>query len=477
MDTSLSPTHGRSFGVQAPRTAELLAQGRAEFDQAKRVEIYKDMQRAALEEVPLVGLAWRSQGYGMDKQREGLHQPARRADDSPPASCWTRPGSSDDRCICEPPGAASLVLAWLVATIVFLALHLVPGDPAELLLSTGGVVARSGRGRRAARAPRARPAARSTQYRDFLAGLLRGDLGRSLVDDYPVASEIALRLPRTLELIARRRRCSRSSIGVPAGVYAAVHRGGRFDRISSAVAALLLAMPVFVVGTLLILLFAQTLRLMPAGGFVPFAAEPGAASRAAGAAGDRDRQGAHGDRVPHDARLACSTRCRAITCARRAPRACRRARVLVHHVVRNALTPVLTVLGLHMGALLGGTVLVEYVFNWPGLSTPLLRAVEARDYPMVVGIVLTISGLFLLINLIVELLYARARSAGHARADARLRGSSRRAGRGASSCSRWPRRCSACPIRSARTWRAASRRRAPTRCSAATSSAATCSRA
>jgi peptide/nickel transport system permease protein len=81
-------------------------------------------------------------------------------------------------------------------------------------------------------------------------------------------------------------------------------------------------------------------------------------------------------------------------------------RVLVRHVVRNALTPVLTVLGLHMGTLLGGTVLVEYVFNWPGLSTPLLRAVEARDYPMVVGIVLTISGLFLLINLVMDLLYA-----------------------------------------------------------------------
>jgi len=74
-------------------------------------------------------------------------------------------------------------------------------------------------------------------------------------------------------------------------------------------------------------------------------------------------------------------------------------------VVRNAFTPVLTVLGLHMGALLGGTVLVEYVFNWPGLSTPLIRAVEGRDYPMVVGIVLTISGLFLLINMTVELLY------------------------------------------------------------------------
>jgi peptide/nickel transport system permease protein len=80
--------------------------------------------------------------------------------------------------------------------------------------------------------------------------------------------------------------------------------------------------------------------------------------------------------------------------------------VLIHHVVRNSLSPVLTVVGLQMGAMLGGTVLVEYVFNWPGLSTPLIRAVEARDYPMVVGIVLTISCIFLLINLVMDVLYA-----------------------------------------------------------------------
>jgi peptide/nickel transport system substrate-binding protein len=72
MDTSLSPAHGRSFGVQAPRTVELLARGRAEFDQARRIAIYKDMQRAALEEVPLVGLAWRAQGYGMDRRVQGF---------------------------------------------------------------------------------------------------------------------------------------------------------------------------------------------------------------------------------------------------------------------------------------------------------------------------------------------------------------------------------------------------------------------
>jgi peptide/nickel transport system permease protein len=80
--------------------------------------------------------------------------------------------------------------------------------------------------------------------------------------------------------------------------------------------------------------------------------------------------------------------------------------VLIRHVVRNALTPVVTVLGLHMGSLLGGTVLVEYVFNWPGVSSLLVRAVEQRDYPEVLGVVLVVSFLFIVLNLVVDLMYA-----------------------------------------------------------------------
>jgi peptide/nickel transport system permease protein len=81
-------------------------------------------------------------------------------------------------------------------------------------------------------------------------------------------------------------------------------------------------------------------------------------------------------------------------------------RIVLHHVVRNALIPVVTVLALHMGSLLGGTVLVEFVFNWPGLSGELVRAVEQRDYPEVIGIVLVISVALVITNLVVDLLYA-----------------------------------------------------------------------
>ncbi len=297
----------------------------------------------------------------------------------------------------------TLAMAWVVATIVFLALHMVPGDPAELLLSTAGTVPDPAsvaelRERLGLDQPLL------AQYGHFLAGLARGDLGSSLVDDYPVAKEIALRLPRTLELILAGTLIA-VVVGVPAGVYAAVHRGGAFDRVASWITALLLAVPVFVVGTLLVLLLAQTLRLMPAGGYVPFAQNPGqhlkllalpavAIAKGLAAGMFRMTRAATLDALAHD--YVRTARAKGLSSRR----------TLVVHVLRNALNPVVTLLGLQMGTLLGGTVLVEYVFNWPGLSTPLLRAVEGRDYPMVVGIILTISVLFLLINLCVELLHA-----------------------------------------------------------------------
>ncbi len=296
-----------------------------------------------------------------------------------------------------------IVLAWAVSLIVFMTLHIVPGDPAELLLATGGVApdpvaVRELRIRLGLERPLIE------QYLAFLGGLTRGDLGTSLVDEYPVTSEIALRLPRTLELILAGTVIA-VILGLPAGTYAALHRGGLFDRIASGAAALLLAVPVFVVGTLLVLLLAQTLKLMPAGGYVPFAQDPAkhltllalpaiAIAKGLTAVVFRMTRASVLDVLSRD--FVRTARAKGLT----------PGRVLIRHVVRNSLTPVLTVLGLHMGTLLGGTVLVEYVFNWPGLSTPLLRAVEARDYPMVVGIVLTISGLFLLINLVMDLIYA-----------------------------------------------------------------------
>jgi peptide/nickel transport system permease protein len=299
--------------------------------------------------------------------------------------------------------ATSLLLVWVVATVVFLTLHMVPGDPAEVLLSTGGT----------SPDPYAVAELREklgldqpihVQYAQFFLRLSQGDLGNSLVDEYPVADEILLRLPRTLELILAGTLIA-VVIALPAATYAAMHAGGAFDRAASAAAAILQALPVFVLGTLLILVLAQWLRWLPAGGYTPFAQDPGrhllllllpavAVAKGLAATVFRMARAAVLEQLSRD--HVRTARAKGLTAGR----------VVRRHVVRNAMIPVTTVLGLQMGTLLGGTVLVEFVFNWPGLSTPLLRAVETRDYPMVVGIVLTVSTLFLLINLIMDLLYA-----------------------------------------------------------------------
>jgi peptide/nickel transport system permease protein len=299
--------------------------------------------------------------------------------------------------------ATSLGLIWLVASIVFLAIRLVPGDPAEILLSQGGV----------APDPAAVAALRETlgldqpigaQYVLSFRQLLTGDLGQSLQDDSPVAAEIAQRLPRTLELIGAATMFA-ILFGVPGGLLAARRGGGLADRAAALLAALALAMPVFVTGTLMVLLFAQTLHWVPAGGSVAFAADPArhllllampAIAIGLGLA-------ASVFRMTRAAVLDVSRRDYVRTAHAKGMRP---SGVWLHHILRNALTPIVTVIALNIGTLLGGTVLVEYVFNYPGISGLLVDAVNARDYPMVQGVVLVISILLVLLNLFVDLLYA-----------------------------------------------------------------------
>ena len=297
----------------------------------------------------------------------------------------------------------SVLLVWLVATIVFLAIYLVPGDPAELLLSQGGAapdpaIVEDLRDQLGLNRPVLE------QYLHSMAGLLRGDLGYSMMDGAPIAGEIATRLPRTLELIGAAALIS-VLVGVSTGTLAAVGAGGAFDRIASALAGLGLAVPVFVIGTLAVLVFAQSLRLVPAGGFVPFSQDPAqhlilllmpAGTIAVGLSATMFR-------VTRSAVLEVTLRDYVRT-ARAKGLSFRR--ILTRHILRNALIPVVTVLALNLGTLLGGTVLVEYVFNWPGLSGLLVDAVNGRDYPAVVGVVLVISILFVTLNFVVDILYA-----------------------------------------------------------------------
>jgi peptide/nickel transport system permease protein len=297
----------------------------------------------------------------------------------------------------------SLLLVWIVASIVFVAIRLVPGDPAELLLQQGGaapdpaIVAQLHQ-----QLGLDRPFLE--QYLDSFHRLGRLDLGNSLEDDTPVAGEIMQRLPRTLELIGAAAVLA-LAIGLPTGLAAGLAPRGVLDRVASSIASLGLATPVFVVGTLFVLLFAQWLRIVPAGGYVSFARAPGqhllllalpATTIALGLA-------ATVFRMTRAAVLDVSARDYVRTAR---AKGLRRGRVILHHVLRNAMLPVVTVVALNLGTLLGGTVLVEYVFNYPGLSGLLVQAVNDRDYPMVEGIVLVISILFVTLNLLVDLIYA-----------------------------------------------------------------------
>ena len=189
------------------------------------------------------------------------------------------------------------------------------------------------------------------------------------------------------------------------GSLAARRQSGLLDRGLSTVASFQLSLPVFVVGTLMILLFAQTLRWVPAGGHVAFLEAPlrPLVHLALPATAIAVGLSAVIYRMARVSVIETQEQDWVRTARSKGPP---EGVILRRHVVRNALGPVLTVVGLNVGTLLGGTVLIEYVFNWPGLSGFLVSAVEQRDYPAVQGIVLVISFLFILINLCVDLLYS-----------------------------------------------------------------------
>ena len=295
----------------------------------------------------------------------------------------------------------SLLLVWIVASIVFLAIRMGPGDPAELLLSQGGSApdpATVAQLHEQLGLDRPLPA----QYVDNIRKLLHGDLGQSLQDNSPVVDEVFRRLPRTLELIAVAALIAIVT-GLPLGLAAALRPGGITDRVTSGIAAAGLAVPVFVTGTLLVLVFAQELHWVSAGGYAPIS-EPARHFSMLAMPALTIALGLFATVVRMTRASVLDVSMRDYVRTARAKGVPRR-RILARHVLRNALMPVVTIIALNLGTLLGGTVLVEYMFNYPGLSGLLVNSVNARDYPEVQGIVLVISILFVALNLGVDLLY------------------------------------------------------------------------
>jgi len=297
----------------------------------------------------------------------------------------------------------SLVLLFVIATILFFSLHLLPGDPALLVL--GGDAAQPTPEQIAlVRAKLGLDQPIWLQYVTWLRRVTEGDLGRSLVDDRPVARDLANRLPRTLQLVIPATLIA-TALGLPLGMFAARRRGRLADPLASSTALMGFSVPVFVVGMLLVALFSITLGWLPPAGYVPFGEDPLgflrhlilptlALSASPMAITMRMTRSSFLEQSSLD--YVRTARAKGLP----------EPAVAWRHVLRNALLPVVTVVGLQIGGMFAGAVLVEYIFSWPGLNTLLLNSISTRDYPIIQGVVLLAAVLFVFVNLVTDLCYA-----------------------------------------------------------------------
>ncbi|WPL18788.1 Glutathione transport system permease protein GsiC [Thiorhodovibrio winogradskyi] len=287
--------------------------------------------------------------------------------------------------------SATLVVMLGVSTLVFLLLHLVPGDPVEAMLGESARPADLA----ALRTHLGLDRPLSVQYGDYLAGLLRLDLGQSLIDQRPVADMIAERFPATLQLTLVALSLA-VIIALPLGVLAARHQGRALDSAAMGFSVLGMAIPNFWLGPMLILVFSLWLGWTPVSG----------------------REGWNSLILPAltlgtglAALLARMVRASLLEVLGedyiRTARAkgLNESAVLWRHALRNAALPILTLLGLQLGGLLGGAVITETVFSWPGIGSLLVDAIKARDYPVVQGCVLLISLIYVGVNTLTDLLY------------------------------------------------------------------------
>jgi peptide/nickel transport system permease protein len=278
-----------------------------------------------------------------------------------------------------------------VSVVVFMMVRLLPGDPARIV---AGLLA-SESDVEHIRHQLGLDEPGPVQYAAFLARLLHFDLGTSVRSGQPVVSEVMARLPWTIELAVTSIAVA-AALGIGGGLIAALYHNRRLDMLISAVMLFGISMPVYWFGLMLIVVFAIKLQWLPAAG----SQEPGAwvlptLTLAAFS-------------VALIARMTRSTMLEVLRTdyvrTARAKGLVERA-VVYGHALRNGLLPIVTVVGHQFGTLLGGAVLTETVFGWPGMGQLLVDALFARDYPVVQGIVLTFSALFILVNLAVDVLY------------------------------------------------------------------------
>jgi peptide/nickel transport system permease protein len=289
----------------------------------------------------------------------------------------------------------------LLASVgVWLMIYLIPGDPAIALLGPDVTPEQVQRTRALMGLDRPLP----VQYALWLGRVVRGDLGVSYLNGLPVTTMLAQRVPVTLQLTVASLVVA-LAIAAPLGIASAVRPRSWIARMVTGYNALAMAVPTFWLGILLVLFFGLWLRWLPASGFVPFWEEPGRALRFLIL--PAFTLGAYVSAV-----LARFTRAALLETLYQDYVRTARAKglgerpVIGLHALRNALIPVVTVVGLQFGAFMGGTVITEAIFDYPGLGRMLLQAILTRDYTVVQGTILFVVVAFVVINLLTDLTYA-----------------------------------------------------------------------
>jgi ABC-type dipeptide/oligopeptide/nickel transport system permease component len=288
--------------------------------------------------------------------------------------------------------ALALPALWLVLTLVFLLIHIVPGDPVQQML---------GEGARAEDLQQLRHALGldqplHVQYGKYLSGLARGDWGQSFRFQLPVLQVVRQRYPATLELaFVSLLVCV--AIGIPAGVLAAHRRGRAADRAIGVFTLFGLSVPNFALGPVLVLIFSIQLGLFPVSGrgsllhLVLPAVTLGAALAAI---------------LTRMVRTAMMEELSSDYVRMARAKGLPESAVLFRHAFRNALIPIVTILGLQFGTLLAGTIVTESIFAWPGVGRLAVQAIQARDYPLLQGCILFIALSYIVVNLLTDVVYA-----------------------------------------------------------------------
>jgi ABC-type dipeptide/oligopeptide/nickel transport system permease component len=286
----------------------------------------------------------------------------------------------------------ALPALWLIVTMVFLLIHIVPGDPVVQMLGEGARPADV----RQLRHSLGLDLPLGVQYEHFLDGVAHANLGESIRYQEPVLQIVLDRYPATLELaLAALLVCI--ALAVPAGVIAAARQSRTTDHVISVVSLLGLSVPNFALGPLLILLFSIEIGWLPVsgrGGWEHLVLPAATLGAALAAILTRMVRTAMIEELSSD--YVRTARAKGMS----------ERRVLLRHALPNALFPIVTIIGLQFGTLLAGTIVTEMIFSWPGIGRLAVSAIEARDYPLLQGVILVIAVSYVLVNMLTDIVYA-----------------------------------------------------------------------